>query len=473
MNIKTMSKILIVDDDSDIVRIFSLFLREEGYRCLTAATGEEALKMFERYNPDIVLLDINLPNMSGIECLKRIKQISANAEIIIITAYETVQTAVEAMKLGAYDYLSKPLDNQKIKILIKNAMEKKELSDKIIQLRKELKERFRLDKVIGISLPMQKVFDLVKRIAPYNLAVLLQGESGTGKELIARTIHYNSPRADKPFVPIDCATLPETLVESELFGYERGAFTGAEKQKLGRFESANGGTLFLDEIGNLPCNVQTKLLRVLEEKEIARLGGKKLIKIDIRIITATNADLEEEMKKGKFRRDLYQRLKEFPINLPPLRERLEDINLLARIFLAEFNREFKKKIENISPHVMKLFESYPWPGNVREMKNTIRAAVILGEKNTIEFSHLPAEIQTFVPSSSSGEQGFELSASMFQEGEITSSFKEINTNVEKEYLARLFKQVKGNKSQAARIMHVDYKTLCSKLKRYQISEIYS
>lgn len=470
---ETMTRILIVDDDSDILGIFSLFLREEGYQCFTAETGEEALKIFEKQNPDVVFLDINLPKMGGIECLKRIKQINNDTEIIAITAYETVQTAVEAMKLGAYDYLSKPIDNQKIKILIKNAMEKRKLSDKIIQLREQLKEKFRLDKVIGVSPQIQKVFDLVKRIAPYNLAVLLQGESGTGKELIARTIHYNSPRANKPFVPIDCATLPETLVESELFGYERGAFTGAEKQKLGRFESANGGTLFLDEIGNLPGNVQTKLLRVLEEKEIERLGGKKSIKIDIRVITATNANLKEEMKKGKFRRDLYQRLKEFPIDLPPLRERWEDINLLARHFLAEFNREFKKRIENVSPHVMKLFESYPWPGNIRELKNTIRAAVILSEENTIEFRHLPVEIQTFAPSYASDEQRFELSASMFREGEITFPFKEINTNVEKEYLARLFKQVKGNKSRAARIMHVDYKTLCCKLKKYQISEIYS
>ncbi|MCG2675775.1 sigma-54 dependent transcriptional regulator, partial [bacterium] len=298
-------KILVVDDEPETGWLFSKILGEEGYKVLAARTGQEGITKIKEELPDLVFLDIRLPGMDGIEVLKEIRRFDNSLLVIMLTGYESVRTAVAAMKLGAYDYLSKPIDNEKIKILIKNALKTKRLAKEVGDLRKEIGKRFALERIIGNSPQMEKVFDLVKRVATHDVTVLLCGASGTGKELIAQAIHYASSRSNRPFIAIDCATLPETLVESELFGYERGAFTGAEARKLGKFELVQGGSLFLDEIGNLTPDTQVKLLRALQERKIERLGGKRPINVDVRLIAATNVDLEKAMEKGLFREDLY------------------------------------------------------------------------------------------------------------------------------------------------------------------------
>ena len=385
-------KILVIDDEPEQGWIFSKVLSEEGYQVLTATDGPAGLKKIENESPDLVILDIKMPGMDGLETLRRIKEINVELLVIMLTAYETVQTAVKSMKMGAYDYLSKPIDNEKLKIIIKNALKTLDLTQEVFRLKEELKERFKFASLDGESAAMQKLYALLEKAISTDVSVLLRGESGTGKELAARIIHYNSLRKDKPFITVDCATLPETLVESEIFGYEKGAFTGAISRKLGKCELANEGTLFLDEVGNLSLDTQKKLLRMLQEREIVRLGSNKPIKIDVRIVTATNTNLEELIKKRVFREDLYYRLKEFSIVLPPLREREEDVLLLARLFLNEFNKEFNKKVKEISPEAMALLMRYSWPGNVRELKNVMRSSVLLAKKYILP-ENFPQEIQ--------------------------------------------------------------------------------
>ena len=386
-------KILVIDDEPEQGWIFSKVLSEEGYQVLTATDGPAGLKKIENESPDLVILDIKMPGMDGLETLRRIKEINVELLVIMLTAYETVQTAVKSMKMGAYDYLSKPIDNEKLKIIIKNALKTLDLTQEVFRLKEELKERFKFASLDGESAAMQKLYALLEKAISTDVSVLLRGESGTGKELAARIIHYNSLRKDKPFITVDCATLPETLVESEIFGYEKGAFTGAISRKLGKCELANEGTLFLDEVGNLSLDTQKKLLRMLQEREIVRLGSNKPIKIDVRIVTATNTNLEELIKKRVFREDLYYRLKEFSIVLPPLREREEDVLLLARLFLNEFNKEFNKKVKEISPEAMALLMRYSWPGNVRELKNVMRISVLLAKRYILP-ENLPQEIQS-------------------------------------------------------------------------------
>ncbi len=356
--------ILLVDDDPEILWVFSKILSEEGYRIITAEEGKKALAEIEEEKPDLVILDLVMPGMDGIQTLKKAKEIDENLLVIILTAYGSIESAVKAIKLGAYDYLTRPIDNERMKIVIKNALKTQSLTRKVTNLQEQLGEKFKFSNIIGNSSQMQKVYELVKRAAPYDITVLLQGETGAGKELIARAIHWNSSRADKPFVAIDCAALPETLVESEIFGYEKGAFTGADRRKLGKVELAEGGTLFLDEVGNLTPATQVKLLRTLEERKIEHLGGKKPSGVNVRIIAATNVDLREAIKKGLFREDLYHRLNVFSIFLPPLRERKGDVLLLAKHFLQEFNQELNRDIKGFSPEAIKVLLKYQWPGSV-------------------------------------------------------------------------------------------------------------
>ncbi len=450
-------KILVVDDEPEMGWLFSKILGEEGYKVLTARTGQEGITKIKEELPDLVFLDIRFPGMDGIEVLREIRRFDNNLLVIMLTGYESAGTAVAAMKLGAYDYLSKPIDNEKVKIIIKNALKTKRLTREVGDLRQGVRKRFAFERIIRNSPQMEKVFDLIKRVATHDVTVLLYGASGTGKELIAQAIHYASSRSNNPFIAIDCATLPETLVESEIFGYERGAFTGAEARKLGKFELAQGGTLFLDEIGNLPPDTQVKLLRALQERKIERLGGKRPIRVDVRLIAATNVNLEKAMEAGRFREDLYHRLNVFPIHLPPLKEREGDVPLLAGYFLAEFNKELKKKVRKISEEALELLVKYHWPGNVRELENTIKSAVLLAE-DAILPQHLPQKIQAVRDEVNLSEL----------KGSLKEVSKKATQRVEKELITKVLREVHWNKSKASRLLSVDYKTLYNKIKEYGI-----
>ena len=386
-----LGKILVVDDEPEIGWLLSRILGEDGYQVRTAKTGKEALAKIEKEQPDLIFLDVKLPGQDGMAVLQKIKESKSKQLVIMLTAHEDVRTAVEAMKLGAYDYLIKPLPNDRLKIIVRHALQTVELSRQVNGLKQEISKRWTLDQLIGASPQMHQVSQLVRKVATHDVTVLLRGETGTGKELVARAIHAESHRREHPFIPLDCTTLPETLVESEIFGYEKGAFTGAVERKPGRFERAQHGTLFLDEISNLSLQVQMKLLRVLQEGEVERLGGKEGVPIDVRLIAAANTNLENLMNRGAFRDDLYHRLNVFVIWLPPLREREGDLEVLSKYFLERFNRELNRSVHGISPEAMALMRGYGWPGNVRELQNAIKSAVILTD-DWILPQHLPARL---------------------------------------------------------------------------------
>lgn len=449
------AKILVIDDEPDIGWLFSKILSEEGCQVVVSMNGEEGISKIKTEQPDLVFLDLKLPGKNGIEILREIRRFDKDLVVIILTAYETVKTAVEAMRLGAYDYLSKPVNIEKIKTTLKNALRTQTLI-KVADLRQKAAGKVEFDRIVGDSPQMLKVLDLVKKVAPHDITVLLRGSSGTGKELIARAIHSGSKRASKPFVAIDCAILPDTLVESEIFGHEKGAFTGATERKLGKFELAQGGTVFLDEIGNLTTQIQVKLLRALQEREIERLGGKKPIRVDVRLIAATNLNLEKAISLGRFREDLYYRLNVFSISLPLLRDRKGDVELLAKYFLEKSNKVFKKDVKNASPEAEKLLNEYSWPGNVRELRNVIESAVLLAN-DTILPPHMPLKIQE------AREKSIELPSSLKKVG------KHAKRRAEKELITRVLEEVNWNKSKAAKMLKVDYKTLYNKIKEYNIT----
>ncbi len=463
------AKILVVDDEPEISWAFAKVLGEDGYEILMAKNGKEALAKVEREQPDVVFLDVKLPGMDGLSILRKIKEERHAQLVIMLTGHEDVKTAVEAMKLGAYDYLIKPLPNERLKIIVQHALETMTLSRQVNTLSQEISKRVTLERIIGTSVQMQRVFELVRKVATHDVTVLLRGMSGTGKELIARAIHEESHRREQPFIPIDCATLPETLVESEIFGYERGAFTGALDRKPGRFELAQHGTLFLDEVGNLSPHVQMKLLRVLQEREVERLGGKSAIPVDVRLIAATNMDLEGLMKRGAFRDDLYHRLNVFTIILPPLREREGDLEVLSKYFLDRFNRELNKQVQAFSEEAMALMHRYPWPGNVRELENAIKSAVILAEDRILP-QHLPAplmsaSVQPQTPLETSSLTG--QTAARTETLKVTS--KQAAKEAERELIIKTLLSCHWNKAKAARRLGIDYKTLYNKMKAYGIT----
>lgn len=387
-----MNKVLILDDDPGICKILGNILTEKGYDVIIANNGKEGIRKIKEEDPDVVLLDIKLPEIDGLSLIKKHPEMTTDSSIVILTGYGTIESAVQSMKLGVYDYLTKPFDIKKIVITVEHAIETKILRQKVKDLSKQLYEVYKVDALVGNDQSIKKVFELVKKVALTNMTVLLEGETGVGKEQIAHLIHYYSARKEKPFVTVDCGTLPEGIIESELFGHEKGAFTGADKKKSGQFELANGGTLFLNEVLNLPMPSQAKLLRVLQEREIQHLGGNKTMKIDVRIIADSNIPLKQKVIKGEFREDLYHRLNEFPIIIPPLRERGNDIFLLSTYFLDEANKEFHKQIKTFSDQVKELFVSYTWPGNIRELKNAVKRAVLLAD-GIIMPEHLPPVIQ--------------------------------------------------------------------------------
>ncbi len=401
-----MASILIVDDEPLQRTILKTILSDEGFETHEASSGEEALKMIKTYPPDIVLTDLKMDGMDGIELLQRISTDKRKSGgdvplVIITTAFGTVHSAVDAMKRGAFDYLTKPLDKDVVMITIRRALERIELVRKTEELQQALYDKFKIDGIVGHSAALKQVIQVIRKVSGSPATVLILGESGTGKELIARAIHYNSPRSTKTFTAINCAAIPETLLESELFGYEPGAFTGASSRKVGLFEATNGGTLFLDEIGDLPALTQAKILRVLQEKEVRRLGGRDSFKVDVRIIAATNKDLEKEMREGKFREDLFYRLKVVSISLPPLRERKEDIPELSGYFLLRYNRDFGKKIRRIDDTALKALCEYNWPGNIRQFESVVEKAVLMCESDTITLADIRSELQISVPSAAS------------------------------------------------------------------------
>jgi len=442
---KKKLKILVVDDEAIIRESLRDWLSDVGHQVLTAGNGFQALKMIEKEKPGIAIVDLVMPGMDGIELLKRAKEISPSIEVIIVTAYGSIPTAITAMKEGAYDYIEKPFCPEKAELLIERLVEHQGLLEENISLHQRLEERYRFENIIAKSPKMQQVIEVIKVVAKSNATVLITGESGTGKELVARAIHSQSYRKDKPFIAVSCAALPESLLESELFGHEKGAFTGAHVQRRGKFEIANRGTLFLDEIGEMSANIQVHLLRVLEEKEFTRVGGNELIKVDVRVISATNKDMKKAVASGQFREDLYYRLNVVTIELPPLRERKEDVHLLAQHFLKKFAVENKKEITGFSPAASDFLLKYDWPGNVRELENAIERAVILAKNSYIDAADMPQE-----------------NLQLVQSAPVGKSLEE----VEKEHILDILKESGGNYSKAARILGISRITLYNKARAY-------
>jgi DNA-binding NtrC family response regulator len=388
----TNGTILVIDDEAAARTALADLLRAEGYAVETAGDGFKGLGRLEDLNPDVVLTDLNMPGMDGVELLRKVKETRSELPVVIMTAYGGVETAVSAMREGATDYLTKPLNTDELLIVLARTIESAKLRREANELRGRLKERYSFDNIIGSSPEMQRVFKTVAQVAPSRATVLLTGESGTGKELVAAAIHHHSPRTSGPFVKLHCAALAESLLESELFGHERGAYTGADRKREGRFEQANGGTLFLDEIGEISLGTQVKLLRVLQEREFERVGGGQTIRVDVRVIAATNRDLKEMVAAGKFREDLYYRLNVINLTLPSLRQRPTDVPALAMHFLRHYATENGKGVKRFSDEALNQLASYPWPGNVRELENVIERAVVLADGESIELAHLPPEL---------------------------------------------------------------------------------
>ncbi|MDO9578432.1 MAG: sigma-54 dependent transcriptional regulator [Candidatus Cloacimonadales bacterium] len=463
-----MEKILVIDDNKNMQIILRNILSDEGYEIIIAGDGKAGLELVQDIQPDLVLLDIRLPQMNGMDVLRKIKENFPDMLVIMITAFGDIKTAVQAMKLGAYDYVTKPFVNEDLTLTIAKAFQTRNLSREVTFLRKKLKAKTEEQQITGESLQIKRVIKQVELIAPTDMSVIIQGKSGTGKEVIANMIHRKSHRKDMPFVPIDCGAIPDTLVESELFGYERGAFTGANSNKKGKFEMATGGTLFLDEITNLPAAAQAKLLRVLQEKNIHRIGSSQAVKVDVRIVVATNLDLIEAVNNGTFREDLFHRLNEFKLNLPQLSERKDDIPLLADEFRRKANEELCKKIRDFTPEAMKLLLSYPWPGNVRELKHVIKRAVLLEESDHISQDVIKLEMTQNGQSTDSAELN-DYYRMIVQEGASLSDItSQMNNRMEKEIIKRVLVDVKYNKSKAARILNIDRNTLYTKIKNLEI-----
>lgn len=450
----TTGRILVVDDEINIRGALVTLLEKKGYQVRGAGTGEEALEQLETATADLVLTDLKMPGMGGMEFLRRLKQKWPDTEVLVMTAYGSIDTAVEAMRCGAYDYLTKPIDRERFPLAVEKALERHALAVENKQLKDRLETRTRFDHMVGESEPMQRLYSLVDMVADSDVTVLLMGESGTGKELVARAIHHKSHRADGPFVTLNCGALPENLFESELFGYEKGAFTGATMNKMGRFELADGGTLLLDEVGELSLKSQVDFLRVLETKEFRRLGGTKIVKVDTRIIAATNRNLEEAVKRGDFREDLYYRLNVVPIRLPPLRERGEDIPLLADRFLEEFSAQHHREPKEVSREAMRLLRLYAWPGNIRQLRNLIERMVVTVKDPLLQPEHLPEEIQA------SREDARTMVVS------LGSSLKEI----EREAIRRTLAEVTNHREKAAKLLGISLRALQYKIKEYGIRE---
>ncbi|HMK60933.1 MAG TPA: sigma-54 dependent transcriptional regulator [Dissulfurispiraceae bacterium] len=451
-----MSVIIVIDDEQRQRNILETILTDEGYEVYAAPSAEKGLELIKLYNPDVVLTDLKMGGMTGLQLLGVIPEGSVKPSVIIMTAYGTISSAVEAMKKGAFDYLTKPLEKDAIVMTVQKAAERMQLIRENISLRNALYNKFSMDGIIGNSAGIQEIMEVVRKVAPTAVTVLIYGESGTGKELIARAVHYNSPRKGGPFTAINCAAIPDTLIESELFGYEPGAFTGASHRKNGLFEASNKGTLFLDEIGDLPMLTQTKLLRVLQDKEIRRIGGHESIKVDVRIIAATNKDLEKEVSTGKFREDLFYRLKVVSVKLPPLKDRREDIPLLVDHFIKKYNLEFGRRVKGVSEGTMRALKEYYWPGNIRQLESVIERAVLMCDCEWISVDDIKGELK--LP----GDVGiFDLEIP--DEG---INFEEVEKMLIKKAMTK-----SGNvAAKAARLLGMSYKTFWYRLEKFGLND---
>lgn len=454
-----MGQIAIIDDDDQIRFMLKQVIELDSHTVHEADTAKRGLKMLAEYQPDVLFLDINLPDAYGLDLLGNIHHDYPFMPIIMVTAEATIDKTIEALKTGAFDFLPKPFDMAKLQVMIKNAIAHHALEKENFQLRNQLGTHIS-DRLIGESEPMRQVKTLIDRAKDTQVTVCISGESGTGKEQIAREIHFTSLRKDKPFVAVNCAAIPETLIESELFGHERGSFTGAEEQVAGKFEQANGGTIFLDEIGDMPLTVQAKLLRVLQEKEIIRVGGREPIPISLRVISATNRDLKRLVAANNFREDLYYRLSVFPLQVAPLRDRKEDIPLLTASCLKKFQTQLGTGEKNVSRRAMEALLAYQWPGNIRELENALQRSMVLAQTATIELEDLPAELQT-LPTRSPGAESGNLELS---EGILPFE------DYEKQVILKVLQKLNGNISKAAQALKLDRTTLHRKIKRYNLEK---
>lgn len=448
--------VLVVDDDREMRDLLVELLSKEGFHAEAAQNAEHAIESLEISEYDLLISDLRMDGLSGLDLLKKAKEIEPDQTVIIITAFGTVASAIEAMKFGALDYLIKPFKREHLLLVVEKAFERIRLHKELAHLRQAISKQYQFSSIIGKSKVMQSVFEMIRRVSESTINITITGESGTGKEVVAKAIHYNSPRKSRPFIAVDCASIPEMLLESELFGHVRGAFTDAKIDKKGLFEEAHGGTLFLDEIGEIPLSLQPKLLRAIQEKSLRRVGANRMIPIDIRIISATNVDLFEAVKSRQFRDDLYYRLNVLQIDLPPLRKRRDDILLLASHFLKKYVSEQKKELSGFTESALHILINYPWPGNVRELENAIERAVTLSQKKMI--------VAEDFPSAMTGSQEDQLVLDKAVERMASLS------DLERNYVKRILQMVGGNKSKAAKVLQIDRKTLYRKLHDYQTKQ---
>jgi two-component system response regulator HydG len=451
-------RVLVVDDEESHAVAVAESLGRVGYECVVATSGSEALRLIEEQVFDIIITDLIMEGVGGMEVLAKAKRELPDAEVVILTGHSTIKTAVTAMQAGASNYLIKPLDINELRTVADKASQSQRLQRSNIELQKQLNEKFGFEGVIGSSPAMHSVVAKLRQIAPTNASVLISGESGTGKELVAKALHINSPRKNKPFVPLNCAELGENVLESELFGHVRGAFTGADRDRIGRFQYANGGTLFLDEIGDMPIAIQVKLLRVLETGEVVRVGTNDPVKVNVRLISATNRDLADAIAEGKFRQDLYHRLKVVSVKLPPLRDRRDDIPLLIDYFIKEFAAAHGKPIRAVTPPVRKVLMGYSWPGNVRELRNVIESMVVMDADGVLDTDDLTEELQQ----AASGATG---DGRLGVDTLVGKSLEEI----ERHYIAETLRLTTGNREEASRLLGIGERTLYRKIKEYQIA----
>ncbi|MBT0665418.1 sigma-54 dependent transcriptional regulator [Geobacter pelophilus] len=475
-----LSRILVADDEESMRWVLSKALKKKGFAVDLAADGEQALGMIQAGNYDLAILDIKMPGISGLDLLDRLRDLKSDLLVVIMTAEASMKNAVEAMKRGAYDYLTKPFDLDVIDAIVEKVNRAREMTSQVSILKEELKDRYQLEKtIIGNSPAMREVYKTIGKVAPSDITVMVQGESGTGKELIARAIHFNSRRLGKPFIALNCAAIPKELLESELFGFEKGAFTGAVERKLGKFEQANGGTIFLDEIGDMPGDLQAKILRVLQEKEITRTGGSQSIAVDVRIIAATNQDLEEMVRQRTFREDLFYRLNVVPIHLVPLRERREDIKSLAEYFLAKACTELEIPPRQCDPSAMSLLVSHSWPGNVRELENSIKRAVILSSDQLLTSDDFPGLRNQAkpgdIPTNGEGlslegivEMKLRLSFANMDKMQSGDVYTMVIEQVERPLIRFVLEKTRGNQVRAADILGINRNTLRKKIQELGI-----
>lgn len=461
-------KILVVDDEESIREFFEIMLRREGYEVSSSANGRLALETLKKNPVDLVISDIQMPELSGLELLSKLKEIDPEALVIMITAFGSTETAVETMKLGAYDYIQKPFKIDEVKIIIQQALEKRSLRLENAQLKRELGTKYAFDNIIGSAPPMLRIYEMIKRIAHTKSSVLITGESGTGKELIARAIHYNNgPIKGKPFVTINCGAIPENLMESEMFGHKKGSFTGAIADKKGLFEVASGGTIFLDELGELPLSMQVKLLRVIQEGTFKRVGGTEDVHVDVRIISATNKNLESEVKIGKFREDLFYRFNVIQIHCPPLRERREDIPMLANHFLEKFSKVLSSHVKKISDEAMAALKKYHFPGNVRELENIIERAVALEPASTVLPESLPRHLFESVNQTAGKVDTHQIEI----DKEVGIDLERVVAEFEKGLLIKALEQASGIKKRAAKLLNISFRSMRYRVDKFGLSPL--